>query len=242
MLNLRKQRRFFVCPVRMKWKDTITAYSSRILARRGIPVVIKDFAWKLLWFVVRCGRSNPISFALRPLVSHRHIRMAVGVNLAVLALFAALYGPLPSFAGDNIGGQIEINVVPEGEVNLATIEAVQNPVSGYRLTQSFSWYHPGLDLAAPIGTPVYPVMPGYVAEVEYGRFGFGNNIVLTHINGYGSRYAHLSKIEVQKGQEVTMNTEIGQVGSTGHSSGPHLHLEIYSEGTPVNPKAILDIK
>ncbi|MDO8488442.1 MAG: M23 family metallopeptidase [bacterium] len=226
----------------MNWKDTITAHSARILSKRDFPLLAKDLAWRLIKFATRCGRSNPFSFALRPLASHKHLRVIVGVNLAILAGALAIYGPIPAFAGDSIGGQIEINVRPEGEISLATIEAVQIPLSGYRLTQSFNWYHPGLDLAAPKGTPVFPVMTGRVAEVEYGRFGYGNNIVLAHANGYETRYAHLSKIEVAKGQEVNLGSEIGQVGSTGRSSGPHLHLEVYANTAPVNPKAILDIK
>ncbi len=214
----------------MNWKDTITTLSARVLQKRYLSV-----------FAARCGRSNPISFVLRPMVAHRNLRGAVGVNLALLVGFLAIYGPLPSFAGDSTGGRLEINVHSEGEVNLATNQSVQLPVTDFRLTQGYNWYHPGIDMAAPIGQPVYPVMAGTVATVEYGRFGYGNNIVLFHAKGYSSRYAHLSKIEVAEGQTVKLNTEIGQVGSTGHSTGPHLHLEIYSSGETVNPKTVLGL-
>ena len=225
----------------MNWKDTITAISARVLQKRYLPVAVKDLAWRLIVFAARCGRSNPVSFILRPLVAHRSLRVAVGVNLMLLVGFLAIYGPLPSFAGDSTGGQLEINIHPEGEVNLATRPSVQLPVADFRLTQGFSWYHPGIDMAVPVGRPIHPIMAGTVATVEYGRFGYGNNITLAHANGYGSRYAHLSKIEVAKGQTVNLDTEIGQVGSTGHSTGPHLHLEIYSSGEAVNPKTVLGL-
>lgn len=226
----------------MTWKDITTTLSARALQKRDFPLAVKELAWRLIVFIAKCGRSNPISFALRPVMAHRSFRVAVGVNLAVLAIFMAVYGPLPSFAGDSMGGQLEINIHPEGEVNLATIPAVQLPLSDFRLTQGYFWYHPGIDMAAPVGAAVRPVMTGNVAEVEYGRFGYGNNVLINHTNGYGSRYAHLSKIEVSKGQSVTLDTEIGKVGSTGHSTGPHLHLEVYSDGQTLNPKTVLGIK
>lgn len=210
----------------MNWKNITTALSARVLRQRDI---------------IR-GQSNPISFALRPLVAHRSLRVAVGANLAVLAIFMAVYGPLPSFAGDNVGGRLEINIHPEGEVSLATTPSVQLPLSDFRLTQGYFWYHPGIDMAAPLGTAVHPVMAGTVAEIDYGRFGYGNAVLLSHTNGYGSRYAHLSKIEVTQGQTVTLDTEIGKVGSTGHSSGPHLHLEIQANGTRINPRGVLDLQ
>lgn len=226
----------------MTWKDSTTTLSARALQKRDFPLVVKELAWRLIVFIAKCGRSNPISFALRPVMAHRSFRVTVGVNLAVLAIFVAVYGPLPSFAGDSVGGQLEVNIHTEGEINLATIPSVQLPVIDYKLTQGFFWYHPGVDMAASTGAAIRPIMAGSVVQIEQGRFGYGNNIIIDHSNGYSSRYAHLSKIEVTQGQTVTLDTEIGKVGSTGHSSGPHLHLEIYSDGRPVNPRAVLGIK
>ncbi len=197
------------------------------------------FAHREDFFMVR---SNPISFALRPLVAHKQLRITVGVNLAILAVLLAIYGPLPTFAGDSIGGPLEVNVRSEGEVNLTTVESVQIPVSNFRLTQGYSWYHPGVDLAALKGESVRPVMVGQVTKVETGRFGYGNNVTVIHPNGYQSLYAHLSKIEVTEGQTVALSDQVGQVGSTGRSSGPHLHLEISANGSSVNPKVLLDLK
>ncbi len=226
----------------MSWKNTITAVSAQALQKQDLPVLVKELFWRLINFVARCGHSHPFSFALRPITNHKHLRVGIGLSLALLVAALAFYGPLPSFAGDSIGGKAEVNIHPEGEINLATLPSVQIPVHNFRLTQGYSWYHPGVDLAATKGTPVQPVMPGQVTKVEYGKLGYGNHIEVTHANGYQSLYAHLSKIEVTSGQTVDMTTEIGQVGSTGHSTGPHLHLEVSINGATVNPKALLDIK
>lgn len=224
------------------WKNTITALSSQALQKRGLPVAIKELAWRLIRFVATCGRSHPVSFALRPLTAHKHFRLGIGASLAVIFGILTIWGPLPSFAGDSIGGPVEINIHSEGEINLATVPSVQLPVADFRLTQGYSWHHPGIDMATKKGQVVRPVMTGSVTVAEYGRFGYGNNIQIAHANGYASRYAHLSKIEVAVGQTVALDTPIGEVGSTGRSSGPHLHLEISTNGATVNPKTLLDIK
>ena len=226
----------------MSWKDTITAWSTRVLKRRRFPVPLKELAWRLGVFVAKCGRSHPISFALRPVMTHRKLRIVVGVNLAILMGLLAIYGPLPTFAGDSVGGRLEINIHPEGEVNLSTPPSVRIPLANYHLTQGFYWFHPGVDLATQVGEPVYPVMPGRVAKAEYGYFGYGNHILLTHANGYETLYAHLSKIDVSEGQTVNLESKIGEVGSTGRSTGSHLHLEIRTNNSPVNPKSILDLR
>ena len=207
----------------MTWKDIITAWSSQALQKRGLPVLVKELSWRLI-------------------TNHKHFRVGIGLSLAILVATLAVYGPLPSFAGDSVGGKGGVNIHPEGEVILATLPSVQLPVHNFRLTQGYNWYHPGIDLAAHKGEPVNPVMPGQVTEVEYDKFGYGNHVEVAHANGYVSLYAHLAKIEVTSGQTVDMNTEIGQVGSTGHSTGPHLHLEVSVNGATVNPKTFLDLK
>lgn len=78
-------------------------------------------------------------------------------------------------------------------------------------------------------------MKGTVIEAGASPFGYGNVILVDHGNGLVSLYAHLSKILSHKGDEVGMDTVIGLVGTTGHSTGPHLHLEIHQNGISVNP-------
>jgi murein DD-endopeptidase MepM/ murein hydrolase activator NlpD len=94
--------------------------------------------------------------------------------------------------------------------------------------------HMGLDLSAPRGTEVYSTANGQVVESEW-RGGYGRQIVIDHGFGYKTRYAHLSESFVQPGQEVTRGETIGLVGSTGRSSGPHIHYEVIYRGDHQNP-------
>lgn len=94
--------------------------------------------------------------------------------------------------------------------------------------------HQGLDFAAPTGTPVLAAMSGRV--VSAGRLGgYGNQILLQHADGSQTRYGHLSQIGVRVGQSVSVGERIGAVGSTGVSTGSHLHFEVILGGVPVDP-------
>lgn len=94
--------------------------------------------------------------------------------------------------------------------------------------------HEGIDLGAPTGTPVYATGTGLVAD-QKPQSGYGIQIVIDHGFGYRTRYAHLSKSLVRPGQLVKRGELIGEVGSTGRSTGPHLHYEVIYRGRPVNP-------
>jgi murein DD-endopeptidase MepM/ murein hydrolase activator NlpD len=121
------------------------------------------------------------------------------------------------------------------------------PVSG-TITSPFGWrsnpfggapeFHPGLDIAAPTGTTVTATAAGTVMLAQwYG--GYGNYILIDHGGGISSGYGHLSAIYVSVGQHVQKGQAIGAVGSTGQSTGPHLHFEIRINGKPVDPAARL---
>jgi murein DD-endopeptidase MepM/ murein hydrolase activator NlpD len=98
--------------------------------------------------------------------------------------------------------------------------------------------HKGLDIAAPQGTPIQPIRPGTVVSAGK-RGGFGNVVVLDHGDGTTSLYAHCHELKVQKGDTVQRGDVIATVGSTGRSTGPHLHLEVHQDGTAVDPMAEL---
>jgi murein DD-endopeptidase MepM/ murein hydrolase activator NlpD len=78
-----------------------------------------------------------------------------------------------------------------------------------------------------------------VLIAERARDGYGNTVFIDHGNNLTSRYAHLSKIEVKVGDKVNMDTEIGKLGITGRTTGPHLHLEIHENGKAINPLTVL---
>ena len=96
--------------------------------------------------------------------------------------------------------------------------------------------HTGVDLAAGQGTPIYAIASGTVTAAGYSD-AYGYNVTIAHGNGYGSMYAHMTHYTVSVGQSVSQGEVIGYVGSTGWSTGPHLHFEIYVNGAPVNPMA-----
>ena len=107
-----------------------------------------------------------------------------------------------------------------------------NPVTGNRV------FHRGIDLAAPMGTPVYTCAPGVVIESSYSNI-YGNYIIIRHSGGRESLYGHLSKKNIELHDRVNSDTIIGHVGSTGQSTGPHLHFEIHENGVPRDPQGLL---
>lgn len=100
-------------------------------------------------------------------------------------------------------------------------------------------FHSGLDFAAPKGTTVFSAGKGIVSYVGT-RSGYGNVVEVTHDNGLVSRYGHLSGFLSEVGQAVNTGTPIAKVGSTGRSTGPHLHFEVRKGDSAINPKAFLE--
>lgn len=95
-------------------------------------------------------------------------------------------------------------------------------------------FHPGVDLVAPTGTPILAAAGGRVIYAGP-KAGYGNAVEIDHGNGFVTRYGHASKIDVRVGQIVLPLDHIADVGSTGRSTGPHLHFEVLVGGAPVNP-------
>ncbi len=110
------------------------------------------------------------------------------------------------------------------------------PVSG-RITQKFWARHPGIDIGAPKGTPIYAADSGYVVVAGWDPepVSYGFMILINHGNGFMTRYGHLSAFNTQVGDSVKKGQLIGRVGSTGNSTGPHLHFEIIKDGVRRNP-------
>ncbi len=100
--------------------------------------------------------------------------------------------------------------------------------------------HRGLDFVAAEGKNVYATGDGTVTLVKESRIGYGNEIFIDHDYGFGSRYAHLSRILVDEGQKVKRGQLIGYVGQSGRATGPHLHYEVLYENKPVNPSFYFD--
>ena len=129
-----------------------------------------------------------------------------------------------------------------GELFIIPIKA------GFRWSSPYGWradpftgvqsFHTGTDLACPTGTPILAAMSGKISDVGYNRI-YGNYIIINHGNGYQTLYAHMSKPIARKGQWVSQGTKIGLVGSTGYSTGPHLHFMVYKNGNRIDPMTVL---
>lgn len=173
------------------------------------------------------------------------------LGVAVLAMAAA---PAASRTdGQDSGGgapvapPVRAVAEPAGPVvRTLTFEA---PVRGHAINSRFgprrlggagpSRPHQGVDIAAPMGTTVFSSAEGVVLRTGYQAGGYGNFVELSHPNGMTTFYAHLSRIDVASGDRVSGGERIGLVGSTGYSTGPHLHFEARRDGNALNPERVL---
>ncbi len=112
------------------------------------------------------------------------------------------------------------------------------PTQGY-LSQRYWSGHPAIDIASRTGTPIVAADDGYVLMAGRDTFGYGNQVVIDHGNGYKTRYAHLQTILVKAGDSVKKNQKIGTMGCTGRCTGPHLHFEVIYDGVRRNPLSFL---
>ena len=122
------------------------------------------------------------------------------------------------------------------------------PVQGYRITSRFGYrsdpftgvrtFHTGIDLAAPYGTPIKASLAGTVAATGYSAV-FGNYVILSHDDGFQTLYGHMSSIGASRGDRVAQGAVIGYVGSTGYSTGCHVHLSVYKKGKMIDPLSVL---
>ena len=140
-----------------------------------------------------------------------------------------------------------IDLVKDKENMITCVPSIQ-PVRNSDLKRAiggFGWridpiyrtrhMHTGIDFTADRGTEVYATGDGVVEEIEVRGWGYGKSILINHGYGYQTLYAHLSAFNVKKGDKVKRGQLIGRVGSTGRSTGPHLHYEVIKSGTKVNP-------
>lgn len=124
-------------------------------------------------------------------------------------------------------------VAPPSSPNIPSGKMVW-PTNGHRITQYYSWRHKGLDIDGDYSSPLYAAEAGTVVKAGWGT-GYGNVIYINHGNGVQTRYAHMSKFFVSNGQRVSKGQTLGMMGSTGWSTGTHIHFEVRINGVPMNP-------
>lgn len=127
------------------------------------------------------------------------------------------------------------SVAKEGKINLGFVW----PTSTRYLTQCYHGGHKAIDIAQANKPPIYAVQSGTVIEASWSQYGYGKHVVIDHGNGIQTLYAHLNNINVKVGQQVGQAEKIGNMGTTGYSTGVHLHFEIRVNGALQNPLVYL---
>lgn len=138
-------------------------------------------------------------------------------------------------------------------IDLNSVSNFTLPITGAAISSGFGWrvhpitgerkLHKGVDFAAPTGTPIFASAEGVVTYAGWTDDGYGNVVELRHENGELTLYAHTNKVYVSKGQAVNKGQAIAEVGTTGRSTGPHLHFEIQPDGkTAVDPMDYLQLR
>lgn len=143
-----------------------------------------------------------------------------------------------------IGGNVCEATAAPAQATSPRLNSIVFPVLGPRLSSDFGnrvhprvkavRHHNGIDLAAPAGTPIRAMSGGVVVFADK-YAGYGNLVVVHHEKGLTTHYGHCEKISVKTGQRIKPGTVLGTVGSTGSSTGPHLHLEVRLNGEPQDP-------
>ncbi len=211
--------------------------------KRGRPV--KTFVNHIQEFIHRLRKmttdkryaGHPLSRIFRVVFESKKSKRILGINLMAITLLSGVV-VTPTSALMSVR-EDEITSISPHIVQMTTERSVRMPVEDPLITQYFRAFHPGIDLAEPMGTIVHPIMDGTIETIAYGRFSYGNHVIINHGSGFKSLYAHLSKINVKENDKVDKNAIIGFVGSTGWSTGPHLHLEVYDNNRAFNPLTIL---
>ena len=126
------------------------------------------------------------------------------------------------------------------EIPLETRKSFANVLPAYTgISQGFHRGHAGIDLTAPLGSAIYPIKEGVVIKVQYLKYDYGRAVWIDNGNDTISLYGHMGKIFVNEGDKVTIDKPIGEVGLTGRTTGPHLHMEVIKNKSNINPQPYL---
>lgn len=141
--------------------------------------------------------------------------------------------------GGSTGGNGTVLIENPTVSPIAFIRPAPGPISGTFNEDRGTHRHSGVDFAAPRGTPIKASASGTVIFAGFNSGGYGNLVVVQHTDGYTTWYAHMSKVTTSVDARVAAGQQLGLVGSTGNSTGPHLHFEIRHFDTPLNPLPLL---
>ena len=190
------------------------------------------------FFLGKYYHSNYLSYKIRKAIEKVNIRKALGLQLTMLMVIAGIIIPQINIISSKVYANYLTETTPI-EQNTKTEVTFIWPVKDFQISQNYRFYHPGLDLTTTYDNPVLAIANGTVETTEILFWGYGRHIIIKHDNGYTSLYAHLSKISVSPGDRITQGQIISTVGSSGWSTGTHLHLEIRNPEGTVNPLEVL---
>ena len=165
----------------------------------------------------------------------KRIKSVLGGVISVVSLASGLvFLPVDqTVAASNVS-------IPASELSIETQKSFADVLPAYTgISQGFHLGHPGIDITAPLGSKIYPIKSGTVIKVQLLSTDYGHAVWIDNGNNTVSVYAHMGKIFVQEGDTVTTGKVIGEVGVTGHTTGPHLHLEVHVNDEPINPQPYL---
>ncbi|MDQ1152955.1 M23 family metallopeptidase [Brevundimonas sp. SORGH_AS_0993] len=182
------------------------------------------------------------------------IHLGQTLGLSALALFVAAFAPGVTTPAPR--ASLAAPVAPPLQARAEAAGPVMRqivftaPVKGYAVNSDFGLRklaveakaraHKGVDIAAPMGTSVFTTAEGQVLRTGFDPDGYGAFIEVAHPNGMTTLYGHLSRVDVARGDAVTSGQRLGLVGSTGYSTGPHLHFEVRRNGAQINPARVMD--
>ena len=191
-----------------------TAVSHRVRAGETLYEIALRYGVTVHALAAANGISNPA-------------RIFVGQTLSIPGTQAGTASVQYASVGDGLCSEVELQGAGTGYFI--------RPTADYIITQEYHPWHPGIDLAADVGTSVFAADGGTVVFAGWNPVGYGNLVVLDHGNGWRTYYAHLSTLFVGCGVWVPRGGILGEVGNTGNSTGPHLHFEMLRFGIAVNP-------
>lgn len=212
--------------------------------KRGVKAIAQMEAKEAIKSGLRIAQ---LQLKIRPRI-RLFSRVIIILALTLFASSKALAYIKPHEADLKINGQaiLVAESKPAGQ-SVNDVEIIQNiqgapspfsfekPVDHGYVSQGYSFYHPAFDVATDLGTPIHPVGSGIVSFAGFEAGGKGNVVVVDHGDGLKTLYAHMGKIYVGVGNVVNAKSEIGTVGLTGRTTGPHVHFEVHDHDVPVNP-------
>ena len=227
--------------------------SKKVVLQNAYSRLIRRYARMEAGLAIKKGLVQAtFQFKIRP-----RLKLAIVVLLVlVLAQFGSEYASGYLHSKEN---EIKVNGQPilvaaksadsqksEADVEISAVVSARispfdykYPVENGRISQGYSSYHRAYDIATALGNEITPIGSGIVEYAGFVPDGKGNIVIVDHGDGLKSIYAHMGKIDVGLGNMVNGKSGLGTVGLTGHTTGPHVHLELYDKGVAVNPGSVL---